>query len=768
MSSRALRCRFVVLSGLCALLASAGEAAADGFVYIHHPPPGVPVPPGPGGRRNTPLEVRNHNVTCTIRDRFAVTTVDQVFHNPFAQQLEGEYMFPMPERAAVQKFSMWMNGKEVHGEILDAEKARKTYEEIVMKSKDPALLEYVGSRLYRARIFPIPASGDVRVQLEYSEDVVIDSGLGIYRYPLNTEKFSSRDIESVTVKVDIRSEVPLKSVFCPSHETEIRRPDDRNATVAFEARRVRPDRDFILYYQTAESEFGLSLLSYRPAGEDGFFMARIAPPIRSDGKSVPKDICFVLDTSGSMSGEKIEQAKRALKYCLQNLRADDRFNVIFFATDTRPFRDQIVPADRANVDAALEAVAQLRAAGGTDINEALRKAVQAGRDRRIAGQYRPYMIAFITDGEPTVGEQNPDRIRENVREANEGQGDAGARLFVFGVGHDLNTKLLDTLAEENRGTREYIDEKENIEVKVSRFYEKIADPALCEIQVDFGGADVAQVYPKVLPDLFHGGEIVLVGRYRAAGRQAVKITGKRGSEALKWEFPAEFATGTTPNDFLPRLWATRKIGFLMDEIRLRGEKAELKDEVVQLAKRYGIVTPYTSFLVVEDEQRHIAANRPAAAPHVADAFVTAGGGMGAGADHGLGLAVDGEQAKKQAVRYSMEAKTLSVGDDAVVAEGLRNLGYLAPGATTRPAASATKPAAHRNEALKVVGDKTFYLSDGRWVDSRYDGKAETKKVKAFSDDYFRLLREHKGFEKYFALGARVVVVADGRAYETVE
>jgi Ca-activated chloride channel family protein len=245
----------------------------------------------------------------------------------------------------------------------------------------------------------------------------------------------------------------------------------------------------------------------------------------------------------------------------------------------------------------------------------------------------------------------------------------------------------------------------------------------------------------------------------------VKIAGRRGSEAMKWEFPAEFASGTTPNDFLPRLWATRKIGFLMDEIRLRGEKAELKDEIVQLAKRYGIVTPYTSFLVVEDEQRQVASNRPADAPRVVDAFNVTGGGMGGGAYYDLGASVHGDSAKKQAVRYSMEAQLLAAGD-----HELGGHAYV----VLDDAQSAGQPATHPGSAaspeapIKVVGEKTFYLSDGRWVDSRYDGKAETKKIKAFSEDYFRLLREHKEFAKYFALGARVVVVADGQAYETVE
>lgn len=447
----------IVLPAVAFVLAilSAERVVADGFIVVDRPMPMPhPIRPVPPWRAFMPLEVKNHDVTCTIRDTVGVTKVDQVFHNPNSQQMEGTYLFPLPETASVQQFSMWMNGKEMHGELLDADKARQTYEDIVRTMKDPALLEYVGSRLYRARVFPIPANGDVRIALEYSETISVDDGLAVYQYPLNTEKFSAKEIERVTITVDIQSGIPLKSVFCASHEADISRPDKRTAKVGFEARHVRPDQDFVVYYQMSETEFGVSLLSHRPAGEDGFFMARIAPPLDvSDDRIMPKDVCFVLDTSGSMAGEKLEQARRAMRFCLSSLRQQDRFNIIRFATDTRPFRDALVPADAEHVAAARDEVDAMKAAGGTNINAALLAAIAARSDRDAD---RPYMIVFVTDGEPTVDVRDPDEIRRNVKKANDGQ----CRLFVFGVGHDLNTKLLDRLAEENRGTREYISEQE--------------------------------------------------------------------------------------------------------------------------------------------------------------------------------------------------------------------------------------------------------------------------------------------------------------------
>ncbi len=741
---------------LVAAFASPGSVRADGFMVIDRPPL-VPGPPHPVSSRVAwfPLEVRNHNVTCDIRDTVGVTRIDQVFHNPNPQQMEGTYLFPLPETASVQKFSMWMSGKEVGGEILDADKARRIYEDIVRRMRDPALLEYVGGRVYKARVFPIPARGDVRIKLEYSETLAVNDGLAVYRYPLNTEKFSAKPIEDVTVVVNLKSAVALKNVYCPSHSATVSRPNDNEARVGFEAHHVKPDQDFLVYYQMSDKDFGLSLLSHRPGGEDGFFMARIAPPVIADSaKIVPKDVCFVFDTSGSMAGEKIAQARRAMKFCLSSLRPDDRFNVISFATEVRPFRETLVPANRENIDAALALVDKTEAAGGTAIHEALLSALRP--DRRPAGQDRPYMIVFITDGEPTIGERDPATIQAAVAGANEGR----CRLFVFGVGHDLNTKLLDRLAEDNRGARDYIDEKEDIEVRISSFFRKVADPVLGDIAIRFGDADTFDVYPKQLPDLFHGGELVVVGRYRKPGRTGVTIDGRRAGERMTWQYPAVFADGSAENDFLPRLWATRRIGYLMDEIRLHGETAELKDEILRLARRYAIITPYTSYLIVEDGARPHVVGTPAVPAAQVVRRIVAGD---ASNDRAISEARLYGQANGGVlgVRASKEASDLKVSD----AWAAGSHGWAAGVAGQITATSQAGPA---EPLIRPVGGKTFYFDNGRWTDSEYDGKAPAKKVRAFSDDYFELLRATPELGKYLALGSRVVLVLGKAVYEIDE
>lgn len=783
MTAARCACPLVALA-LLAFLVPTAPLQAQGFIVVEttqviitpRPEP-MPRPiPRPPRHTHFPLEVRNQHVNTTIRDTVANTRVEQIFHNPNNQQMEGTYMLPLPETAAIQKFSMWMDGKEVHGELLDANKARQTYEEIVRRTRDPGLLEYVGQRLYRARVFPIPANGDVRIAVEYGETLTVDNGLGTYRYPLNTEKYSAKPIEDVAITVEITSQVPLKSVFCPSHTATISRPSDTRARVGFEARGVLPDRDFVVHYLMSDKEFGLSLLSFRPPAEEGYFLARISPPLQADAdKILPKDVCLVLDTSGSMAGDKIIQAKKALNFCISSLRRDDRFNLITFATDVRPFRDSLVSATEENVAAARAEVEKLVAAGGTAIDESLQAALKVDAPR--SGN-RPYMIVFITDGEPTVGERNPDRILANVKAA---PNQDRSRIFVFGVGHDLNTRLLDRLADDNRGAREYVTEKEDIEVKVSALFKKLSDPVLTDIEIKFADAETFDVYPKTWPDLFHGSELVVVGRYRRPGHHGMTMSGKRGNDNMTWRFDANFGESTrSESDFIPRIWATRKIGYLMDEIRLHGETKELKDEIVSLARRHAIVTPYTSYLVIEDTpEQAMALSGPQQLGAVLRRSLSeseaAGRQAGAGLEGRQGgfggfASRDGNERfyrGEKAIDQSREAYRLRgdspLAGEPMPAEDALRYNY---SPALRPRTQPGKPADHDAEyPIKLVGDKTFYLADGRWIDSQYDGKAETRKIEAFSDAYFDLLKSTPKLGKYLAIGERVIVVLNSTAYE---
>ncbi|MDB5322743.1 MAG: vault protein inter-alpha-trypsin protein [Phycisphaerales bacterium] len=575
-------------------------ARADGFIVINQPSTPVPVPQGHFSF--APLEVSFHHVSVTIKDQVAVTSVDQEFINPNGVQLEGTYLFPLPAGAHIDKFSMDINGKMQEAELLPADKARTIYEDIVRRYKDPALLEYIGRDTFKVRIFPIEANGKKHVKIQYTQLLKSDTGLIEYTYPLNTEKFSARPLQQVSVKVTLETQEPLKSVYCPTHNVEIKRDGGNKAAAGFEDKNVRPDTDFKLIYSRETKDIGVNLMTFRNSPDDGYFLLLASPGMEvKQTKVQPKDICLVLDTSGSMAGKKMEQAKKALAFCLANLNAEDRFNIIRFSTEADELFNYMMPADKENVAKAQAYVEGLKPIGGTAIDEALQKAIAMGKNRRIAGKDRPYVVIFLTDGQPTIGETKEDAILANITKAEAG----GTRIFSFGIGTDLNTHLLDRLAEATKAVSQYVIPSEDIEVKLSNFYTKIKDPVLSNVAVGFTGADIKtmQFYPNTMPDLFKGEMLVVFGKYTGKGAAAVKISGTINGEQKEFVTDVNFTDNDTKNEFIPRLWATRRVGWLLDEIRKNGETAELKDEVVRLARQHGIVTPYTAYLILEDEQR---------------------------------------------------------------------------------------------------------------------------------------------------------------------
>lgn len=714
-------------------------------MVIINPPVDRPIlPPHPRPRPHSHmLAVKQQRFATRIVDGVAETDVDQTFHNPYPHQVEGTYVFPLADDASVSGFSMLVNGVEIRGELLDRDEARRTYERIVTSMRDPALLEYVGSRLYKARIFPIPANGDVRLTLKYTQSLRIDDGLVTLTLPLRADAHTAEPAGSTSVSVEVRSQMAIKNVFSPTHAIRSVRPSNHTATVSFESTDTRSQRDFVLHYQLSEKEFGLAMLTYRDGPGDGFFMARIAPRSRLESSQVmAKDICFVIDTSGSMSGSKIAQARDALKYCLEHLRPDDRFNIIPFSHETQPFKTELQFATPANIEEALAFVQKLEAGGGTNINDALLTALRAPT---AANGSRPFMIAFLTDGEPTVGVTEPKKIIANVTGAN----DARARLFVFGVGHDVNTKLLDSLAESNRGTREYVKPDENIEIKLSSFYRKVAEPVLSDLTLSWGGLPTPDRFPRTLPDLFAGSEIVIVGRYGDHGTRAIELTGRRRGATERFVYEHTFPERSTEHAFLPRLWATRKIGYLLDQIRLHGENAELKDEVVRLAKRYGIVTPYTAYLVTEDTKIALreGRRRGAADRTFVQLQERESGGRASKRDFtdvSGALAVDASIHMKR-LRFAAANEVL--------------------GGVASPLGDRHGEAA-RGSSVEHVAGRTFYFNDDRWAQADFDARTETRKIELFSREYFDLLRKHPKLGKILSLGVRVIFRVGETWFET--
>lgn len=697
----------LVLATLLAVnlfLAGLVPAAADGVI----------IPDQPG---QVYLTVKYHRVNVTIQDQVATTHVDQVFINDSGATVEGTYLFPLPEEAAINQFVMWVDGQPVEGRLLSREEARRIYDDIVRRRRDPALLEYVGRNLFQASIFPIPPGGERRVEMQYSEVLPAEQGLVRYVYPLSTERFSPRPLQTASVSVSIRSKDAIKAIYSPSHTVRVERQSDYQAQVGWEANNVTPNKDFAVYYTVSQGALGVNLLSYKPTQEDGFFMLLVAPPLRVEqSQVVAKDVMLVLDTSGSMDGEKIEQAKDALIYVLKHLNMGDRFNIVEFSTGVRVYAERMQAASQA--DQASRWVRNLWANGGTDINRAMLEAMA------LSDPERPTIIIFLTDGLPTEGVVEPELILNNIKQAAR----PNMRVFTFGVGDDVNTLLLDTMARELRGASAYVRPGERIDEQVSAFYAKVSTPVLADIQLDIQGVTVGDSYPYPLPDLFAGTQLVVVGRYRDGGPATITLRGTVNNQPQTFVYQDLSFRQQGGDDFIAPLWATRKIGYLLNQIRLHGENRELIDEVVKLSIRYGIITPYTSFLVEETERALSEEGRRGIADEAYQQAMTATPAPASGAG---------------AVQKSQEQAQLE--------------GAEAPAA----------PAEGYAQQVRVVGDKAFVLRDGVWTDTSFDPSRMTTTRLAFgSDAFFELLAAHPELGRFFALGERVIVVVDGVAYET--
>lgn len=746
---------------LALLHISGGSAAADGLIIIRPPRP-LPHHERP---ILTPLEVKNHFVDVTIKNQIATTSVDQTFRNPGNQRLEGEYIFPVPKGAQIDKFSMEIDGTMTEAELLPADKARKIYEDIVRQMKDPALMEYAGRDMFKVRVFPIEPKSDKRIKLSYTQLIKSENGLTEYIYPLNTEKFSASPIETVSVRVKIDCDQPLKSVYSPSHEVEIKRNSDTQATLGFEAKNKKPDSDFIVYYGTDQKRVGANLLCYRNSGEEGFFLLLASPGVsRPDGAVSPKDVTFVVDTSGSMSGEKLPQAKRALQFCIDNLNEVDRFEIIRFSTEAEPLFSGLVEANQANRDKAATFIKKLKPTGGTAINDALAEAL---KHPESTGPARPHLIVFLTDGQPTIGETSEAKILERLAEAK-----SKARVFCFGIGTDINTHLLDKIAEKTRASTEYVLPEENIEIKVSGFFAKVTEPVLASPKLVFPTElKVTKMYPNELPDFFKGEQVIVAGRYAGTGKSTVKLEGTVDGEAKEYAFDVEFAENQADLAFLPRLWAMRRIGYLLDQIRLNGESSELKDEVAQLAKEFGIVTPYTAFLILEDEKKSgITRSRQMMSRLEGDALAQEALRSGSGGNY---KGKSGENA----VANAKEIRELKDGlnTDAQLARAQNeSANYYRSAAPT-----AADSAKNTNRMLEVinqsasqtryVGGRNFYQNGKRWIDSsKQNQQAKNRvQVKFNSDEYFRLAAEHPAALPWMALGQEVEFALGDTVYEIV-
>jgi Ca-activated chloride channel homolog len=732
---------------LAAIPLLAAVAAAQGLVIPTEPD--VP-----------PLALTRHAVKVEIDSQAAVTTVEQVFQNNTERQLEAQYVFPVPKGAVLTRFTMLVNGKEQEGALVEKAEARRIYNQIVSRAQDPGLLEYVGADVFRANIFPILPRSSQTITLRFSQIVPAEGSLVSYTYPVRASAKRGPTVHGeFSVEATVKSPAPIRNLYSPSHAVSIARKNDREARVTFQARGAALDRDFRLFWGADPKEVGLHVVTYRPdAAQPGYFMMLVSPDSELQAKRiVERDIVFVMDVSGSMAGEKIKQARNALKYCLNSLNDGDRFNIVPFSSFAEPWKKELVGA-AAERKSALAFADTLLAQGGTDIAGALDAAISFARSPN-----RPYYVMFMTDGKPTLGETtDPKAI---LKKAEKAKGEV--RLFTWGVGYDVDTQLLDAMAETCGGVSEYVRPEEDIEAKVSAFYAKASRPVLTGLELHVVGDKVqlANFMPRAIPDLHAGSQLVLMGRYTGAGDVALRLTGRVNEAAESFTYEAAFAAETRTHAFVEPLWARRRIGALLDQIRLHGESKELVDDVIRLSKEYGIQTPYTSYLILEDGRQVSALPQGL------------GGARGAAdrAEAEKRRAVEGKlAAERPAAAPAPEAKP-----DAAAREEANALAKtVASGFAKKDGKDAVETASYLRRLKESDKDgvdrslvrsrksagRTFYALRDLWVDDAFEAADVTTLVKFGSAAYFRILELRPELAEAFKVAAELVVrTAAGKA-----
>ncbi len=598
-----------LLVGLTSAVVSPPEAWAQGVLIItthptplprpiyYHPPRPVPIP--------TPVmsyKIKELSVQARITDQVARVQVSQSFVNTGSQQMEVQFLFPLPYDGAIDKLTLLVDGKEFPGKLMAAKEARAVYEAIVRSNKDPALLEWMGMGLFQTSVFPVPPGQERKVTLNYNQLLRKDRGLTDFMFPLSTAKYTSHAVEKVDFQISIESAIDIKNVYSPTHTIDIKRADAKHAVVTYSRTNEVPTSDFRLMFDVDKGAVGASVISYKPKeGEDGYFLLLASPQVKApDAERPKKTVIFVVDRSGSMSGKKFEQARLALKFVLNNLREGDLFNIVAYDGNVESFRPELERYNDETRKAAIGYVEGLYPGGGTNIHGALTSALNQLKDNS-----RPNYVLFLTDGLPTIGVTNEGQIAAASKEANK----VRARILSFGVGYDVNSRLLDRISRDGFGLSEYVRPDEDIEAHVSTVYGNISAPVLTDVAVNFeldglkpeDGPPVNRVYPKGNFDLFEGQQLVVVGRYRKPGAAKVVIKGRVGSSEQKFDFPANLIEKSHDESyvFVERLWAMRRIGEIIDQLDLSGQNAELVKELVELSTKHGILTPYTSFLADE-------------------------------------------------------------------------------------------------------------------------------------------------------------------------
>lgn len=735
------------LTMLLLLAATPALSAAQGWIL---PRPCVPerCPPCRMGEcpptRIAPAIVRtSSDVRVDLKNRVLHYEVEETFVNRGGTIGEADYLFPLPKGAAFRDLKLSINGELVSGETMNATEARRIYEEIVRRQKDPALVEWMGQGLLRTRIFPINPGEKKRVVVRF--DAVAEREgdairIDYFRGGRTGTPGQDRDVVrrgsegSVSFALQYPESEGWGRPFSPTHALDIR---DAGSTTRVEVDGDDKEVTILMPVRRATSA-AITVLPYATGGrEEGFALITVSPPTMR-ARTTPRDVTLVLDVSGSMSGKKIQQARDAAKEVLGTLSESDRFRIIDFSTDVRTFRDNWATAINANIREATRYIEALEAQGSTNISGALDEALSGSTE-----EGRMPVVLFVTDGEPSVGERSPSAIADRAAKQR-----GRRRIFTFGLGADVNVQLVEQLALEGRGSAHFVRPDESVERTVALVASRLSSPVATDVRLRAEGVRLEKILPAGPVDVFAGQDLVLLVRYEGSGSARIRFEGESANGPVDWATTFDFPERERENAFVPRLWATQRIGWLSAEKRRNGANAEIDAEIRELGERYGIPTEFTSYFVKEPGMMvDVAGNIGGQVQTSSTGGVRRDMAVGRGTAAPPSAAAPREQQFK-AAKASQEQRA---------AVSLQSLDALEK-----------EQAASNGVQMRRAGTRMFQMVDGRWTDVRLVPDMKRVKVKSYSAAYFALAEALPGLREALALGEKVVVAGRAVAIEVTD
>ena len=727
-------------SVLTAILIAISPAAlaAQGWIL---PRPCTPegCPPC-GARRDCPripidpaIVRTSSEVRVSLANRVLHYEVEETFVNRGSGLGEADYLFPLPRGAAFKDLKLSINGELVSGETMNAVEARRIYEEIVRRQKDPALVEWMGHGLLRTRIFPINPGEKKRVVVRFDavaeregDAIRVDYFRG--SQPGATQRPDTRRRRDLDGDVSFTLEYPESEgwghPYSPTHSIEVR---DVGST-----RRVEVDGNgrevTLLLPMRTTREAAITVLPYATGGrEDGFALITVSPPAMR-ARATPRDVTLVLDVSGSMSGDKMRQAREAAKQVLRTLSESDRFRIVDFSTDVRTFRDGWTAVSPANIREGTRYLDALDAQGSTNIAGALDEALSVQTDPQ-----RMPVVLFMTDGEPSVGERNPAALADRAAKQRGRQ-----RIFTFGLGADVNVQLVEQLALEGRGSAHFVRPDESVERSVELVTSRLSSPVATDVRIRAEGVRLEKILPAGPVDIFAGQDLVLLARYDGSGSGRIRFEGQSADGPINWSTSFDFPERERENAFVPRLWATQRVGWLSAEKRKNGGNAEIDAEIRELGERYGIPTEFTSYFVKEPGMD--LAMTQAAPP-------TIGRTMGTGSGRAVGNAAPAS-VRRDAKAESRDREFLRAraAQEQRAAASLQSIEVMADAAGSYASPTTQHRAGH-----------VFQLVDSIWTDVRVTPQMKRVKIRPYSAAYFKLVEALPELRELLSVGEKMVV-----------